>query len=138
MTVMAAGYSGTPLPKKLGIREGSRVALLSAPEDIMSTLGELPDGVSIRTRAAGESDIVVLFVTRYAKLRTDFAKAMCLLPENGGMLWVSWPKKAARTDSDLNEDIVRGHGLAQGMVDTKVCAVDEKWSGLRFNRRRPR
>jgi hypothetical protein len=133
---MTAGYSLTPLPQKLGIREGSRVALLSAPSGFMSTLGALPPGVTVRTRVAGESDVVVLFVTRFARLRTDFARAMRILPRAGGMLWVSWPKKAAKMDTDLDENIVRGHGLAEGMVDTKVCAVDAVWSGLRFNRRR--
>lgn len=136
MPSVTAGYSGTPLPRKLGIREGSRVALLSAPPDFVSTLGTLPARVAIRTKAVGESDIIVLFVTRFAKLKTDFAKAMRLLPPGGGMLWVSWPKKAAKMDTDLDENIIRTHGLAQGMVDTKVCAVDETWSGLRFNRRR--
>jgi hypothetical protein len=133
---VTSGYSGTPLPKKLGIKEGSRVALISPPGDFLETLGELPPRVSISTKAPGESDVVVLFVSRSSKLSTGFARAMRLLPPGSGMLWVSWPKKAAKTDTDLDENVIRNHGLAAGMVDTKVCAVDEKWSGLRFNRRR--
>jgi hypothetical protein len=133
---MTAGYSGTPLPKKLGIRDGSRVALIGPPADFMDTLGDLPDRVQVRTKSFGESDVVVLFVTRLAKLQTGFKSAMKLLPPDGGMLWVSWPKRASKMETDLDEDVIRGVGLEEGMVDTKVCAVDDTWSGLRFSRRR--
>jgi hypothetical protein len=133
---VTAGYSGTPLPKKLGLKEGSRLALLGAPDNFDHTLGPLPSGVMTRSRAAGEADVIVLFVTKFAKLRTEFGKAMKLMPESGGMLWVAWPKKAAKTDSDLDEGLIRDFGLAAGVVDTKVCAIDEKWSGLRFSRRK--
>ena len=133
---MTAGYSGTPLPKKLGIREGSRVAILNGPGDFTSALGDLPARVSMRARAGSEADVIVLFATKFSKLRAEFSKAMKMMPADAGMLWVAWPKKAAKMDTDLDENLIRDNGLAAGMVDTKVCAIDETWSGLRFNRRR--
>jgi hypothetical protein len=133
---MTAGYSGTPLPKKLGIREGSRVAILNGPGDFTSALGDLPARVSMRARAGSEADVIVLFATKFSKLRAEFSKAMKMMPADAGMLWVAWPKKAAKMDTDLDENLIRDFGLAQGVVDTKVCAIDEKWSGLRFSRRR--
>ena len=133
---MTAGYSGTPLPKKLGIREGSRLTLLGAPDEFMTTLGDLPHGVKIRVKAGGEADVIVLFATKFARLKSAFVNAMRLMPPGSGMLWVAWPKKTARTDTDLDENLIRDFGLAAGVVDTKVCAIDEKWSGLRFSRRR--
>jgi hypothetical protein len=133
---MTAGYSGTPLPKKLGIREGSRLALLNAPDNFARVLGELPDGVTVRSKASGEADVIVLFSTKFSKLVKEFGKAMQLMPPASGMLWVAWPKRAAKMDTDLDENIIRGHGLSLGVVDTKVCAIDETWSGLRFSRRK--
>ena len=133
---MTAGYSGTPLPKKLGIKEGSRVALLNAPDGFRTTLGSLPVRVTIRDKARGEADVIVLFATKFAKLKSEFVKAMRMMPPDGGMLWIAWPKKAARMDTDLDENFIRDYGLSLGVVDTKVCAIDETWSGLRFNRRR--
>jgi hypothetical protein len=133
---VTAGYSGTPLPKKLGIREGSRVTLLGPPDDFMTTLGALPHGVKVRTRSAAEADVIVLFTTKFARLEKEFPEAMKLMPAQGGMLWVAWPKKSAKTDTDLDENFIRDFGLAAGVVDTKVCAIDAKWSGLRFSRRR--
>jgi hypothetical protein len=133
---VTAGYSGTPLPKKLGLREGSRLTLLNAPENFGNVLGSLPAGVTIRQRAVGEADVIVLFATEFAKLRPQFVKAMTIMPSSGGMLWVAWPKKAAKTDTDLDEGLIRDYGLTTGLVDTKVCAIDENWSGRRFSRRR--
>jgi len=133
---LTAGYSGTPLPKKLGIKDGSRVALLGAPERFEEVLGALPPRVSIRTKATGQADVIVLFATKFARLRTEFLKAMKMMPDDGGMLWVAWPKKAAKMDTDLDENLIRDFGLDQGVVDTKVCAIDETWSGLRYSRRR--
>ena len=133
---MTAGYSGTPLPKKLGIKEGSRVALLDAPDNFARILGDLPRGVSVRAMASGEADVIVLFATKFTQLDREFVKAMQLMPPSSGMLWVAWPKKAAKVDTDLDENIIRGHGLSLGLVDTKVCAIDETWSGLRFSRRK--
>ncbi len=133
---MTAGYSGTPLPKKLGVKEGSRVTLLNAPVDFDETLGELPNRVIVRHRAEGESDVIVLFEKQFSNFKLSFGRAAELMPESGGMLWVAWPKKAARMDTDLDENLIRDFGLAAGLVDTKVCAIDETWSGLRFSRRR--
>ena len=133
---MTAGYSGTPLPKKLGIREGSRVALLHAPEGFYATLGALPPQVTVRDKSGSEADVIVLFATKFAKLKPEFVKAMKMMPAAGGMLWIAWPKKAAKMDTDLDENFIRDYGLSLGVVDTKVCAIDETWSGLRFNRRR--
>ena len=96
----------------------------------------MPARVSVSTRATGEADVIVLFVTKFSKFVTEFANASRLMPANGGMLWVARPKKAAKTDTDLDENLVRDHGLTTGLVDTKVCAIDEKWSGLRFSRRK--
>jgi hypothetical protein len=133
---VTAGYTGTPLPKKLGIKEGSRVALLNAPDGFRTTLGSLPVRVTIRDKARGEADVIVHFATKFAKLKSEFVKAMRMMPPDGGMLWIAWPKKAARMDTDLDENFIRDYGLSLGVVDTKVCAIDETWSGLRFNRRR--
>ena len=133
---MTAGYSGTPLPKKLGIKEGSRVTLLGEPEGFRELLGELPHGVKMTSVARGEADVIVLFATKFARLKSEFPRAIGLMPPGGGMLWISWPKKAAKMDSDLDENLIRAFGLDLGVVDTKVCAIDEKWSGLRFSRRK--
>ncbi len=133
---MTAGYSGTPLPKKLGLKEGTRLTLLHAPPGFVSKLGTLPERVRIRERLGGEADVVVLFVTRFHRLEDEFAKAASMLPPESGMLWIAWPKKAAKMDTDLDFDIVQKHGLASGLVDTKICAIDEIWSGLRFSRRK--
>jgi len=133
---VTAGYSGTPLPKKLGIREGSRVALLNGPDGFRATLGPLPSRVTIRDKAGSEADVIVLFATRFSKLKPEFLKAMRMMPADECMLWIAWPKKAAKMDTDLDENFIRDYGLSLGVVDTKVCAIDETWSGLRFNRRR--
>jgi hypothetical protein len=133
---VTAGYSGTPLPKKLGIKEGSRVALLNGPDGFLKTLGSLPARVTVRDKAGAEADVIVLFATKFSKLKNEFVKAMKMMPADGGMLWIAWPKKAAKMDTDLDENFIRDYGLSLGVVDTKVCAIDETWSGLRFNRRR--
>lgn len=134
-----AGYSGTPLPQKLGIKAGARLALLGAPEDFDVTLGPLPDGVSVRTTARGPLDVVVAFMTRRADLERRFATLARALEPAGG-LWIAWPKRASSrgpspgggVPTDLDENVIREIGLAAGLVDNKVCAVDETWSGLRF------
>jgi hypothetical protein len=130
---MAAGYSGTPLPKKLGIREGHQIALLAAPPDFADTLGELPLGVSVAHGLAGQVpfDVILLFTMRQSDLQKTFMAAAVRLATAGG-LWVAWPKKASGFSTDLTEDSVRRVGLASGLVDNKVCAIDETWSGLRF------
>lgn len=126
-----AGYSGTPLPRKLGIREGARVALLGAPEGAQALLEPLPAGAHLRTRAVGPLDVIVLFAPRRATLDRRFPAAQRALAIDGG-LWVAWPKRASGRATDLDEGVVRAHGLAAGLVDNKVCAIDEVWSGLRF------
>jgi len=126
-----AGYSGTPLPQKLGIKPGSRVGLFGAPPGFERTLGALPDGTTVRTRLAGSLDVAVYFTTRRAALEKRFAAFAKAIAPAGG-LWVSWPKKSSAKKTDLDENVVRAIGLAKGLVDVKVCAIDETWSGLKF------
>jgi len=126
-----AGYSGTPLPRKLGIKEGSRLALVSAPEKFRSVLGELPPGVSIVPAAEGALDVVVCFVQDSSAVEAAFLQLKPLLAWSGG-LWMAWPKHKPRAAATLNENTIRDIGLAAGLVDNKVCAIDDDWSGLRF------
>jgi hypothetical protein len=126
-----AGYSGTPLPKKLGIRAGARVALVGAPTGFAATLRPLPAGVSISDQPMGPLDVILLFVTARAALEREVAGLAGALDSRGG-LWTMWPKRASGVATDLAEQVVRDIGLAAGLVDNKVCAVDEVWSGLRF------
>jgi hypothetical protein len=126
-----AGYSATPLAKKLGFKENFRAALVRAPRGFGATLGELPEGVRFVGPTRRPLDLILLFIGRRALLERDFPKlAPRLAP--AGMLWVAWPKKASGVETDLTETVVRETGLALGLVDTKVCAIDETWSGLRF------
>jgi len=134
MTTTSAGYSGTPLPRKLGIREGSRVAVVSAPAGFTRVLGPLPTGVELRTGARGRCDVVLFFVTRRAELARRFPSFVRALEPDGG-LWVAWPKKTSGVATDLAFDAVQTVGLDAGLVDNKVCAIDTTWSGLRFVRR---
>ena len=137
-----AGYSGTPLVKKLGIREGDLLVVSRAPETFRGTLGRLPEGVAIRTRVsvprgaqAPRADVVVAFFTR----RAEFSKRLPKLLEAvdvDGSLWIAWPKRASGVATDMTEDIVRDEGVALGVVDNKVCAIDDTWSGLRLVYRR--
>lgn len=119
-----AGYSGTPLPRKLGIKEASRVRLFGAPDGFARVLG-------VDARPRGEADVIVLFTKSAAALRRDFVRARKSLHSAGG-LWVAWPKKSSGVATDLGENEIRAIGLATGLVDNKVCAIDEIWSGLRF------
>jgi hypothetical protein len=128
-----AGYSGTPLVRKLGIKPDSRVALIAAPVGFERLLVGLPAGVKLTTRAAGTPELVVWFVTARRDLDTRIA-AIERLVQSG--LWIAWPKKTSGVGSDLNENLVRAAGLAHGLVDYKVCAIDETWSGLKFARRK--
>jgi hypothetical protein len=131
-----AGYSGKPLSAKLGIKPGQQVALLHAPPDFPATLAPLPARVTVCQRPSAETPVVLLFSRASADLSAEFPAVAAELPA-GGMLWVAWPKQAARQATDLREDVVRRIGLAAGLVDVKVCAIDEVWSGLKFVRRRP-
>jgi hypothetical protein len=126
-----AGYSGTPLAKKLGIKENFKVTLINAPDQFEGALGELPHGVTITTPAKKSIDLILFFTKSQADLKKNFARLANHLVPNG-MLWVGWPKKASGVSTDLSEGIVQSIGLAAGLVDTKVCAIDDVWSGLRF------
>ena len=129
------GYSGTPLVRKLGIKERSRVALLAAPEGFDGELAPLPDGVRIVRRLAPDLDVAVLFVTERRELERRFPAVAGAITPAGGF-WVAWPKRASKVPTDLTEDVLREVGLPQGLVDNKVCAVNDVWSALRFVWRR--
>jgi hypothetical protein len=126
-----AGYSDTPLPKKLGIKQGHRVAFPKAPADFSSALGELPDGVTVKGRATGPLDVIVFFSRRRSELERRFDSLKSALAPAGG-LWIAWPKGASGLATDLTENVVREIALDNGLVDNKVCAIDETWSGLRL------
>ena len=126
-----AGYSGTPLPKKLGIKEQSRIAFVNAPKDFQSYLGPLPPSVEVVNRIAKPLDLVLLFVTSERALTKDFAKLAEKLTTNG-MIWIAWPKKSSGVATDLSFERVQRIGLDAGLVDVKICAIDETWSGLKF------
>ena len=123
-----AGYSGTPLVRKLGIKEGFNIFIVNAPKDFEL---ELPAGVTINGKSKKPCDFVLFFTKSRQTLEKDFSRYSAKLTP-AGMLWISWPKKTSGVQSDLNENIVRDIGLAKGMVDVKVCAIDEVWSGLKF------
>jgi hypothetical protein len=129
-----AGYSGTPLPKKLGIKAGCLLSLVAAPDDFESTLGDLPDGVTVLHRAAPDADVTVWFVRSLAELEKGIEKMGEVA--GSGRLWVGWPKKASGVISDVTQQQVRTLGLSTGLVDFKICAIDATWSGLCFTRRR--
>jgi hypothetical protein len=128
----SAGYSGTPLVRKLGLKSGARMQLISPPPDFIDTLGTIPEGVKPVT--TGSLDFAMLFVRAASELKKGFPRLRDRL-ESNGMLWVAWPKKASGVDTDLSEGIVRSIGLDAGLVDVKICAVDHTWSGLKFVRR---
>lgn len=129
-----AGYSGTPLPKKLGIKDGSVIALVAAPAGFEATLGELPPGARLRRIGRGDRDLTIWFVRR----SSDLARGMPRMVEAArqGGVWIAWPKRASGVLTDVSEGQVRESGLAAGLVDHKICAIDETWSGLRFALRR--
>jgi hypothetical protein len=130
---MSAGYSGTPLPKKLGIKEEARLVIVGdVPGDFDRTLGRLPAGVEVRRRTQGRADVIVCFVTRKAQLTRRFPALKRTLEPHGGGLWIAWPKRASGVPTDMTEDVVREIALPGGLVDNKVCAIDETWSGLRL------
>ena len=129
-----AGYSGTPLPKKLGIRENSRVILMNAPERFERKLEPMRAGAAI-VDDASLTNVAVLFVKSEAELVRDFRALAKTLPQKVAF-WIAWPKQASGLKTDLKEGIVREFGLAHGWVDYKVCAIDETWSGLCFARKK--
>jgi Protein of unknown function (DUF3052) len=136
-----AGYSGTPLAKKLGIKAGSRVHAIDAPADYAQLLEPLPEGVTFVRTLRGQVDLIHLFTTEADDLAERLADYRPRIVENGA-IWVSWPKKAAKVPTDVTEDVIRALALPLGLVDVKVCAVDATWSGLKLvirveNRRAP-
>ncbi len=130
-----AGYSGTPLVRKLGFKPGMRVHYVAAPDGFTALVGELPDGVRVLARAVADLDLVVLFVRSRAELERRLAGLHAKLLQNG-MIWVAWPKRASNVPTDMTEDVVRDVALPRGLVDVKVCAIDETWSGLKLVIRR--
>jgi hypothetical protein len=132
-----AGYSGTPLPRKLGITEGTVVTLLGPPTGFDDPLTDLPDTVTVRRRLQGRPDVVVAFFTRRADLeRRIEALGRAVFP--AASVWIAWPKKASGVATDITEDTVREVALPLGLVDVKVCAIDAVWSGLKLMWRRDR
>lgn len=128
---MTAGYSGTPLPQKLGIKEGDVVAVVNDPGHFGELVTPLPDGVTLRAGARGKADVVALFTKSEAELKRRINTiGRMIFPD--AMAWVCWPKKASRVPTDMTEDVVRSVALPKGLVDVKVCAVDETWSGLKL------
>lgn len=128
---MTTGYSGTPLPKKLGITEGHRLAVVNDPGHFLSLVAPLPASVQVRSSLRGKADVIVLFTLSATELRRRVGAAGRAIHPDGA-LWVAWPKKASRVTTDMTEDVVRQVVLPMGMVDVKVAAVDETWSGLKI------
>jgi len=125
-----AGYSATPLARKLGIKEGHRIAFPGAPGHFEGLL-DLPDGVALRARARGPLDVIVFFTTRRSELERRLPALRRALDPAGG-LWIAWPKRASGVQTDITEDVARELGYENALVDNKVCAIDETWSGLRL------
>ena len=125
-----AGYSGTPLPQKLGIKEGMTVGILNSPDSFKPTLGRLPPDVEVHHEMTG-SNIFIVFGKWADELEESFHRATAHLPPDGA-IWVAWPKRSSGVETDITEDTLRDLFLPTGMVDNKVCAIDETWSGLRF------
>jgi hypothetical protein len=134
---VTAGYSGTPLAKKLGIKAGHRVVLEGAPSTFASTLEPLPEGVTLRKRAGGAADVLLYFTKSADDLQANIARLGGAI-EVDGAVWIAWPKRASKVPTDMTEDVVREVALPLGLVDNKVAALDETWSGLRLVWRRER
>lgn len=127
-----AGYSGTPLIKKLGIKDDFKIEIINSPEDYDDTLGALPNSVTISNiLKEGDFDLIQFFTKSAKQLKSEFSDFKKALKPTG-MLWISWPKSSLKITTDLNENIIREIGLKEGMVDVKVCAIDDTWSGLKF------
>jgi hypothetical protein len=127
------GYAGTPLPRKLGLKRDSLVSLVNTPEGFVDLLGDLPDGVELLTDVHSSPGLTLWFARSRAELQSNIGR-MARLGEDGG-LWILWPKKSSGVTTDLSQTVVREVAMAAGLVDFKVCSVDETWSGLRFTRR---
>ncbi len=126
-----AGYSGTPLVKKLGIKEGHRLAFPGEPDGFRDLLGEIPAGAEVRARTRGPLDVIVFFTKSRAELRRRLPALRRAMDPAAG-LWIAWPKRASGVETDMTEDVARDLGYANTLVDNKVCAIDETWSGLRL------
>ncbi|HEY6241625.1 MAG TPA: DUF3052 family protein [Burkholderiales bacterium] len=126
-----SGYSGTSLAKKLGIVAGSRIFLSDAPKNYMKLVAPLPEGVRVVRKIDGETDIVHIFSTERARLKAALRDSLSKLRQDAS-IWVSWPKKSSKVSTDITEDTIREVALPMGLVDIKVCAVDEVWSGLKL------
>jgi hypothetical protein len=126
-----AGYSGTPLVKKLGIKPGDSLYIFNAPERYFDWLFPVPEETSIHDKLKKELDFIHLFVDTQKAFKSTFTKSKKHLAKRG-MMWVSWPKKSSNVPTDLDENIIRDYGLKEGLVDVKVCAVNEIWSALKF------
>jgi hypothetical protein len=129
-----AGYSGRPLVGKLGVKEATTLVLLNAPDDFEALLEPLPEGVTPRRGNRGSREMTIWFVTSRTRLEREFAKVAAAVGE--GMLWMAWPKRSSGVETDITEDTIREVALPAGLVDSKVCAIDKTWSGLRLTRRR--
>ena len=129
-----SGYSGRPLAQKLGIREGETVVLIGAPDGIERTLAPLPDRVALRRGSRGSRERTIWFAASRRDLEARFDAVARAVGD--GTLWMAWPKRASGVPTDITEDTIREVALPKGMVDTKVCAIDDVWSGLRLTRRR--
>ncbi len=125
-----AGYSGTPLPKKLGLKEDMRVGVIGAPDGFVESLVDLPPGIEFHDRF-DPSDVYLIFSKWADEMTSHFLSARERLPPDGA-IWVAWPKKSSGVETDMTEDTMRENFLPTGMVDNKVCAIDDVWSGLRF------
>ncbi len=132
-----ATYAGTPLPGKLGISEGDEVALIGAPERFEDTLGQLPDVASLHTDLADDAryDVIVAFMTQRAELESDLPRLRARMAPACG-LWIAWPKRTSKVRTDMSDQVIREVALPTGLVDNKVCAIDDTWSGLRLVIRR--
>lgn len=130
---MSAGYSGTPLAKKLGIKEGARVSIVGAPPNFLGLLVGMPPGVKVvrGLRGTGRFEVLVSFARGAAEIPGLIERAQDRMEQSGG-LWIAWPKKSSGVVTDVTEDVIRAAALEAGLVDNKVCAIDETWSGLRL------
>jgi hypothetical protein len=126
-----AGYSGTPLAKKLGIKAGATVSLSNPPANYAKLVAPLPDGVSLGDRVSGRTDLIHIFVTRRKDLERSLTSTLKSMRPDAAV-WVSWPKKSSGVATDVTEDMIRDVALPMGLVDIKVCAVDDVWSGLKL------
>ncbi len=129
-----AAYAGTPLPKKLGIKQNSVVVLVGAPEGFRDTLGELPAGVVLRDGPSDAFDLTIWFAESRAQLNDEMDQM--IVQAESAPLWIAWPKKASKVKTDLSQQVVREAGLAAGLVDYKICSINATWSGLLFTRRK--